>query len=158
MKTNAFEKFQKAYQEAVETVERALADETQNPPMNGLVRWMMETEANPYGFLQWEWCGALASAEQFAKLVGHLNHALYDNGEVTFCTVNGQPRMVFANPNEENFRERALHPEERKREGQVILMPGGRPPRTVKYEVVALNITPAEFGPLVEAHNASLSK
>lgn len=154
-----FQTFQDTYDEAVDTIERFLANEVDGytPRMDGLVRWMMETDANPYGYLDWGWGGSLESAEKFAALLHHLHHALYDDGDVTFCTVDGEPRIIFANHHDDGFREKALHPQERDNEAKNITNPR-RPGWVFRYDVRALDITPSEFGPLYDAYHTAWIK
>lgn len=140
--TNKFEAFQKNYDEAVETIKRFLEPSKYEPQMNGLVKWMMETDANPYSYLPHGWAGATGSAEGFAGLLHTIHHALYDDGDITFVTVNEEPRIVFVWRHEDNFRNYVLSEQEKDLEKRW----------SSEYRIEVLDIKPDEFGPLYDAY------
>jgi hypothetical protein len=74
-----------------------------------LVRWLAETDANPYTILHENWAKAYDSAENFAALCRHIHHALVDDGDIEFVTVDGEPRIVFTRFDEPDFRNIALN-------------------------------------------------
>lgn len=152
----AFERFRTAYEGAVDEIKRYLEDTTGLPaPMDGLARWLLETDVNPYGFLPPEWAGATGSAQGFLGLLDHLHHALYDDGDVTFCMVNDEPRIVFAHHLDDHFRERALRADELRMSYKVHRHPT-RPDWSPQYVVRVLDtLRPNEFGPLYDQYHAS---
>lgn len=139
-----FEQFQKEYDDAISLINQFLEPSKHEPQMNGLVRWMMETDANPYSYLPEQWANSMSTAEGFASLLGVINHALYDDGEITFVTVNDRPRIVFVWKHEDNFRDYVLTAQEKDIEKNSRF-------RKVRYDVKVLDITPDEFGPLYDA-------
>lgn len=107
-----FSKFQESYNKAIETIELMLVPSEYEPPIHGLVKWMLETDANPYSYLPEYWAGRVGSAEGFAGLLEYIYHAVYDDGDITFVTVDDEPRIVFAYQSEENFRNSVLTKQE----------------------------------------------
>lgn len=140
---NKFEKFQSNYDAAIESIKKFLEPGPYEPQMNGLVKWMMETDVNPYSYLPEGWAGSTGSAEAFDSLLGYIHHAVYDDGDICFVTVDGAPRIVFAHQHDDNFRDRVLTAQEKSMELNPIY---GN-----KCEIVVLKIQPNEFGPMVEA-------
>lgn len=143
-----FEKFDQAYKEAVETIKRFMEPCSYEPQMDGLVKWMLETDANPYAYLPQEWAGALDSAQGFASLLHYIHHAVYDDGEITFVRVNGEPRIVFAwhEGDDAKFRDLVLNEQEKEIEKRRRCNP---------YEIEVLDIAPNEFGPLYDAYQTA---
>ena len=144
-----FQKFQETHDESIRTICLVLDDTTYDPPISGLVRWMLETDANPYSWLPPMWAGATYTAEGFASLVNNLYHATQDDGDVTFVSVNGTPRMVFYNRHDHGFRDRVLTEQEK----------GLEKNDEIPYDVKVLDIRPDEFGPLYDTwHTAWLKE
>lgn len=141
MVNKRLELFQSSYDDAIDTIKRFL-EPNETPEIHELVKWMMETDANPYSYLPTKWAGAYKSAELFAELLHMIHHAVYDDGDITFVAVNGAPRIVFTCHDDDNFRNIVLCENERHSE---------RNSRR-KYKIEVLKITPAEFGPLYEAY------
>lgn len=137
-----FEQFQQAYNEALDTINEFLKPSDNEPQINGLVQWMLETDANPYAYLPKEWASSLYTAENFADLLNYIHHAVYDDGDITFVTVNDEPRIVFANQHEENFRDHVLNNQEKEVEKNLICG------RYNNYDIKVLDIEPNEFGAL----------
>lgn len=135
-----FTEFKKNYDEAVESI----IGFQDHPQMGGLVRWMMETETNPYGYLPSHYAGSLSSAEAFAGLLHMIQYSLYDDGDITFVTVNGEPRIVFAWKHEDNFRDLVLYDQEKEFESDPLLK--------TTYKIKVLNIEPNEFGTVYDAY------
>lgn len=100
-----FAEFQKNYNDALETINTFL-----NPyhPMQKLVRWMMETDANPYSYLPKNYASMTFSAEGFAGILRSIHHNLYDDGDVTIVKTNGEPRITFVWKHENNFNDLVL--------------------------------------------------
>jgi hypothetical protein len=128
--------FIKSFEEAIETI-----DMFANTPsdFNELVKWMLETDANPYSYLGEVYGKCFDSAEAFAGMLQTLHHAVVDDGDVCFITVNGQPRIVFAFFGDEGFENYALSSTEKRMKEQGIL---GKP---VEYKIEWLEILPNEF-------------
>ena len=139
---NKFEKFQANYDEAIKTIKQLQGPSEYEPQMNGLVNWLLETDANPYSYLPEGWAGSISSAEGFASLLGVIHHAVYDDGDITFVTVNGEPRIVFVHKFEDNFRNYVLTTQEKEMENGAW--------RT-EYDVKFLDIEPNEFGVIYDA-------
>lgn len=137
-----FEKFEASYKEAVTQIKQFLEETKHEPSMRGLVKWMMETDANPYAYLPHAWAGSTGSAESFVSLLNHIHHAVYDDGDITFVTVNGEPRIVFVWRHQENFRDYVLSEQEKHMEKRFAS----------EYEIKVLGIQPDEFGPLYDKH------
>lgn len=138
-----FQKFDNVYQEAIKTIEHFL-DTKDSKGIDVLAKWMMETDANPYAYLPESWAGAVGSAEMFASLLHHIHHAVHDDGEITFVTVNNEPRIIFVYPeNDEMLKKYALSETE-----QDIASRRG----SFKYDVKVLDITPGEFGALYDEY------
>lgn len=84
-----FLKFEKSYKDAIESIKRY----QENKDVGDLVNWLLNTDENPYSFL--DEGNLLGSAESFSYLCSILHHALVDDGDVTFFSVDGEPRIVF---------------------------------------------------------------
>ena len=143
-----FQKFKKSYDESIESIEHILSPSTDEKSLADLALWMLETDCNPYGFLSEQWAECLSTAEGFDSLLHHLHHALYDDGDVTFVTVDGRPRIVFAHRFDDGFRERVLTKQEL----------GLEPQFHKKYQIEVLDIDPSEFGPLYDKHHTAWLK
>lgn len=88
---NRFATFEQNYRQAVSDIHMYRDFE----PMSDLVAWLLETNTNPYGFLPQTWAGSLNSAEMFSSLLRTMHHAIVDNGDMTFISVNGEPKIIF---------------------------------------------------------------
>ena len=147
-----FQDFQKAYDDAIETINLFLLPGKYEPQLDGLTKWLMETDANPYSYLPEHWAGRTNTAEGFASLLGFISHAVHDDGEITFVTVNGEPRIVFANQHDDDFRSAALT--ETEKDIETRPWPAVRT-RRPSYVIEVLDITPNEFGPLFDKFYAN---
>lgn len=56
-----------------------------------LTRCLLTTERNPYSIINEGY--SQENLSSFLTLIHELNHALYDDGEITFYTVNNEPRI-----------------------------------------------------------------
>lgn len=131
---NRLEKFKESYDDAISSINRFIeGDDSQGLAV--LTKWMLETECNPYGYLPHDWAGALSYAEGFAGLLHSINHALYDDGEMCFVSVNGTPRIVFEDKYEPDFATRVLSPGEREMQQ-----------RGTAYNIQVLDMSPRDFG------------
>jgi hypothetical protein len=99
----SFDDWRERFDGALERIERFRNDDT--PDMRLITRWLMETEANPYGFIERSYARAFESAEDFAGLLHTIHHALVDDGEICFVAVNGRPMIAFANRDEIGYVE-----------------------------------------------------
>ncbi|NTF23516.1 hypothetical protein G6L37_34665 [Agrobacterium rubi] len=95
--------WRESFEDALAKIEGYRNDE--NESVRLLTRWLMETEANPYGYQMRGYAMLLQSAEGFAGLLQTIHHALVDDGELTFVVVSGRPMMVFAARDEIGFVE-----------------------------------------------------
>lgn len=143
---NRFKVFQSAHDDAIDAIHH-FQNNNDCAEMRELVNWLLTTDANPYAFLPEEWAPSLNTAESFADLLHCIHHAVYDDGAITFVAVNDEPRIVFVNQYEDNFRDRVLTNQEKEIEKRTIFG------KTSKYDVTVLDITPNEFGPLYDAFN-----
>jgi hypothetical protein len=99
----SIDRWRDSFEAALEKIERYRNDS--DPDMGLITRWLMETEANPYGFIERGYARAFESAEGFAGLLHTIHHALVDDGEICFVAVNGRPMIVFANRDEIGYVE-----------------------------------------------------
>lgn len=141
--------FQKVHDEAVESINRFLQPYIHEPQIDGLVLWMMETDANPYAYLPENWANLTGDAEGFAGLLHCIHHAVYDDGDITFVSVNGEPRIVFYHKSDEGFQEVVLSKQE-----QQIEKDREKYGISIRYQIEILNIKPNEFGPLYDSFQA----
>lgn len=62
-----------------------------------LCNWIANTDENSYGFfLDSGWASATCSVQGMYSLFSNIQHALEDDGELSFIIVNGSPKIVFA--------------------------------------------------------------
>ena len=140
------QEFQRNYENAMSTIRDFMSGQHDHGdrPMSALVKWMIDTEINPYGFLPEDWAGQTTTVEDFSSLLRVISHALYDDGDITFVSVNDSPRIVFENrwdiaaDHKLALSQTEKHMEERS--------------NRVRYTVEILDIKPEEFGPLVDAY------
>ena len=143
MQMNRLEVFKDNYEQSMQTIERL---RTEPSTMKDLVNWMLTTDANPYAYLPEGWASAMESADSFAALLHNIHHAVYDDGDITFVTVNGEPRIVFVWQHEDNFRDYVLTRQEKELEKREVFG------RTRPYDIQVLKIEPHEFGPAYDAY------
>lgn len=136
-----FEAMRKCHEDAVADIRRLLDDKDED--VRVLVRWLMETEHNPYGFLPEGWANGWSSAQGFAGLCFSIHHALVDDGDIEFTTVDGRPRIAFLHHSEKGFREHVLTSQERELEAH-----GAAGGRGHSYDVEVL---PRKASAFVEA-------
>lgn len=139
-----FEQFEKVHREALQHIEILC----KNDEIGELVNWMLETDANPYAYLPEGWAGSTGSATGFADLVGHIHYCYVDDGDITFVTVNGEPRIVFADKWDDNFRNYVLS----NQEGRMVI------DFDSEFDIKVLDISPNEFGALHDAFQAKWVK
>ena len=136
--------FRKNFDKALEEIAYFLKPTSYEPRMHELVKWMLETDANPYSYLPSDWGEALENAQLFVELLHLIHHALYDDGDICFVSVNGQPRIVFHDPHDIGIHRSALTEQER-----YALEQFGR-----RHEVEILDIQPNDFGSTYDAFAA----
>lgn len=98
-----FAEFEESCKNAIKQIEVFLEPGKYEPHMDKLVKWMLTSDTNPYEYLPAALAGSLYSAQGFASLCSRLHHAIYDDGEVTFITVDGNPRIAFEYPYNDGF-------------------------------------------------------
>lgn len=130
---NRLDEFKKNYEKSMATIQKYLE---RNDELQPLVKWLLETDENPYTYLPPEWADGVTSASEFVKLLHQINHAYLDDGELTFCTVRDEPRIVFYNANEEDFSHVAKRDAFRGNESNPVF---------ASSTVMILNCTPEEF-------------
>ena len=118
---NHFAKFEKAHQEALAMIQSCL-DDVDEPELQAITKYLLETDANPYSFLPDGWAGCMTTSTGFQSLLHMIHHALYDDGDISFPIINGEPRVSFVWKNEENYANEVLNSTEKdfqKRHGNV---------------------------------------
>lgn len=90
-------------------VMRSLSGEA-NAPQDVLLRWIVENDINPYGVFTTRWAAdAFSSYEGMDGLLHMINHALEDDGDISFIECEGtEPKIVFMDHREPYFREAFL--------------------------------------------------
>lgn len=140
-------KFEQEYNKAIQSICSYLEPTDCEPPMHELVRWMLDTDINPYSYLQKNMASYAQTAEGFKTLLGLIYHALYDDGDIEFVSVDGEPRIVFANRWDDNFRDIVLSQQEKNMEKRPVF--GEIKP----IEILALDIEPKDFGVLCDKYH-----
>lgn len=76
-------------------------------PQDVLLRWIVENDINPYGVFATPWAAqSFSSYEGIESLLHMFNHALVDDGDVSFIECEGaEPKIVFMDHREPHFRE-----------------------------------------------------
>lgn len=107
---NKLEQFDKVHAEAIERIQQYLSipEDSYYHDMVCLVKWLLETDQNPYQYLQQEVAGWTGSATGFVSLLDLIHHALYDDGDIEFVKVNGQPKIVFVWRHDDGFYDAIL--------------------------------------------------
>ena len=137
-------KFHENFKNAIDRIQSVLdtPEDAYDYEMSVLIRWMLTTDANPYCYLPDGFKGSLYSAQEFEGLISVIHHALYDDGEITFIKVNGEPQITFVWQHEDNFEDLVLTSAEKASRD-----------RGFKVEVEVLDISPAEFPALYEDYH-----
>lgn len=132
--------------DAKEQVERFLDPaDSRGKDMYRLVQWMLETDSDPYGYLQHTWAESIKTATGFASLLAHISHAIHDDGDICFVTVNSEPKIVFSHPSYPDFEQYVVWPDLQKSVYKYQGMP----------EIALLDIRPNEFGDVYDRYEAS---
>lgn len=95
------------YKKAVEHINRCLTDD-KYPELQAITKLFMKTDVNPYGFLPEHFADGFDTAGGMSSLLGAIHHALYDDGDISFPLVNGEPRIVFLHPYEDFYEDFVL--------------------------------------------------
>lgn len=136
-----FEKYNEIHANAIASIKRRLEPGEYEPHMHLLVRWMLETDVSPYSYLPEGWAGALGTATGFDSLLSTMAHAIYDDGDITFVTVNDEPRIVFMHQHDDGFEDLLLSSTERNLKA-----------RGSTYTIKVLDIEPNAFGALYDEY------
>lgn len=88
---NKFEEFSMAYHKALKSIK----EYQKNEDIGDLVNWLLETDSNPYSFLDDETAKYTGTAEGFSTLCHLFHHALIDDGDVSFYSIDGRPKIKF---------------------------------------------------------------
>lgn len=135
-------KYDKLHVETMNHVRNRL----ENSKCSKLLEWIITTDINPYCFLTHSRAHWLQTICGVSSLFHEIEHALYDDGDITFVTVDNEPRIVFAWQHEDGFREKCLSSSEISLENDSNL-------KIDKYEVKILNdIDPNDFPDLYEQY------
>ena len=99
------------HQTDLKEIQDFLNDECEE--MRAIAKLLVETDVNQYGFLPKEFAGGFNTSTGFVSLLHVIHHALVDDGEISFPVVNGEPRIRFVSPWEDNYEEYALNETEK---------------------------------------------
>jgi len=149
---NKFEQFDKSHREAVEFIKEALVEDDDWKDVRGIVKWMLETDANPYSYLQEPWSEKTTRAEDFVDLIHYIRHALYNDGCCTIVAVNKEPRIIFHYGFTNDFKALALSNIEKKME--ISMAPHRKKFGMTgeQYEIEVLDIKLNDFGQHYDAY------
>ena len=102
---NKFAKFEQTHQSAMQMIQkyRDIKEDSYDFGMVCLVEWMLKTDINPYQYIDARYAGLTDTSTGFLSLLSTIHHALYDDGEIEFVSISGQPKMVFVNRYDDNF-------------------------------------------------------
>lgn len=145
---NVVDKFKPSFDSAVAYIEKMCKDKD----IGVFVDWLINTNANPYGFLSEKWAGWLTCAEGFESLVHHIHHAAVDDGDMELITVNGGPRIVFAHRYDSHFRNVALSSTEHQIEEQNKKYAEKHNKKFKPYEIKFLEREINDFGKLYDEY------
>lgn len=108
--------FHNKFNQAIEHIQSVLStpEGEYNYEQALLANWMLTSGVNPYEYLPDEWAGSLSCAQSFSALLHSIHHAMYDDGDITFITVDGCPRIVFFWAKEDNFEDLVLSKHEKR--------------------------------------------
>lgn len=140
-----FESFQNRYNEAIENINQYLKGPES---MKELTHWLMTTDANAFSYLPMEWAGVSYTAEGMSALLDCIHHAVVDDGDITFVKVNSEPRIVFANEQDDNFRETVLGQHGLLSQKRYIARGLG------PFHIQVLDIKPNEFGKVYDEYQS----
>lgn len=146
MSHKKFKVFQDTHDQAMQDIEYFLEPSKYEPKFHELVLWLMQTEHNPYGYLLKQDAKHIHnSALDFANFLHCISHALYDDGDIAFVTVDDTPMIVFMDAYDEEFKSRLTAMLDKDSESWT------RNPKG-KYDIKVLDILPKDFGKLYDAY------
>ena len=125
-----FDKFRSDTESCIKSIEFMIKE----PRLTKLFAWLLTTDISPYSFLPYGWQGSLSTASETESLFSTIYGAVVDDGDISFVTVGGEPRIVFGDVRfmtEDNIND-------------IVLSPSEKFP-VVKKEIKILNIEPNEF-------------
>jgi hypothetical protein len=134
-----FDYFQKLYDDDIKFINNCLYSD-EYIEIKDFIKWVLTTECNLYGCLPGDF--ADLSAYNVAKLISQLDYCLKDDGDISFITVNNEPRIVFYSNNEPDFRRKALSIYEYQMEKENRFF----------YNIKILDIKISEFAPLYDKY------
>ena len=105
MPSKKIDEYRKNFEEAIAEIELAMNTDNSIQP---LVRWLMCSEASPYGYLPRSRAGLTNTAEGMLDLINEIHHAVYDDGDITFVLFNGCPVIIFACQHEVDFADKVV--------------------------------------------------
>ena len=138
---NRMEVFAKSYQSAIDTIAH-FRDSADGGDLRKLTNWMLTTDANTHGFLSESWASMVSTAEGFAAFLDCVYHAVYDDGDLTVVSVNGEPRIAFVDRHAPDFRERVLTDCDRRHEARF---------GPAKIEILDIDVN--DFGDLYDPYD-----
>ena len=106
------QRIEENYKEALQNIQSAL-DDNSAPELRALTKFFMETDISPYNFLPDGYAGGFNQAEGLSELISVIHHALYDDGDISFPIVSGDPRISFISQHEPNYKDYVLTPQEK---------------------------------------------
>jgi hypothetical protein len=113
---NRLEQLEKNHTKYMEGIKKyAVSDQ---PEMRALTDLLLETEANPWGFLPEVWASCTESSSGMYSLLNNIHHSLYDDGDISFPIVNGEPRIAFVWKGEDNYANYVLSETEKRMRDQ----------------------------------------
>lgn len=84
--------FKETHQKALDYIEQCKTSNREE--LRILTNWLLETDSNPFALFG-DNGTYMGTAENFAGLLHMFNHALYDDSDLCFPVVNGEPRIRF---------------------------------------------------------------
>ncbi len=117
-----FELFESNYHEALSAInDYCISD---NLEMKHIANWLMMTKANPYGiFCSEDISSLMGSAEGMSGLLSSIEHALTDDGDISFPVINGSPKISFRHKEETDVEKHLLSNVERSTHKRMGLKP-----------------------------------
>lgn len=79
-------------------------------PQDVLLRWILENDINPHDVFTGWVASSFSTFEGMADVLHVINHALVDDGEISFVLCEGaSPMIYFLDHREKNFRKEFLN-------------------------------------------------
>lgn len=150
------EDFNQKHEEAIALIHSYVDNPEDYPEMYELAVWLLETKHHPSNYLTEKDSEFTDYAQGFAGLLDNIYNAVYDDGSLTFVTVNGAPRIVFYEEWEDNFESIVLS--RREKQWNIDLDRHIGLGKLKPYEISVIDIQPNEFGKLYDEYNTKLDK